>query len=272
MRNLLIRAASGIVYVALILVSTFYLSWGGLLLATLLGSFAIIEWQLFKPSYVSVRSASFGIAILVLSLYLFGNFPGQGISETRLYLTLLLGLSLMLINLCLLAFDRKDEGLSQLFHHIVGLVYLIPPLLSLALLAEEPWLLAGIFIIIWSFDSFAYLVGRFLGKHKLMPKISPKKTWEGFIGGLFFALLSAYLLDQFGAVDIISTWQWLLLGFIVVISSTFGDLFESALKRSHGLKDSGNFMPGHGGILDRIDSLLFAMPLAYLFIELTQHL
>lgn len=272
MWNLLIRAASGSVYVALILFSTFYLSWGGVLLATLLGSFALIEWQLFKPSVVSARSSSFAIAILVLTLYLFGNFPGEIISNTRLYLALILGLGLMLINICLLAFDQEDEGLSQLFHHLVGLLYLIPPLLSLALLSKEPWLLAGIFIMIWSFDSFAYLVGRFMGKHKLMPKISPKKTWEGFVGGLLFGLLSAYLLDSFAGVDSINTWQWLLLGLIVVISSTFGDLFESALKRAHNLKDSGNFMPGHGGILDRIDSLLFAMPLAYLFIELTQHL
>jgi len=221
---------------------------------------------------VSVRSASFAIAVLVLSLYLFGNFPEQELSETRLYLALILGLGLMLINICLLAFDQEDECLSQLFHYVLGLVYIIPPLLSLALLSKEPWILAGIFIMIWSFDSFAYLVGRFFGKHKFMPKISPKKTWEGFFGGLLFALLSAYLLDRFAGVAAINTWQWLLLGIIVVISSTFGDLFESALKRSHDLKDSGNFMPGHGGILDRIDSLLFAMPLAYLFIELTQHL
>ena len=272
MRNLLIRAASGSVYVALILFSTFYLSWGGLLLAALLGSFAIIEWQLFKPSSVSSRSSAFAIAILVLTLSLFGNFPGQIISESKLFLSLLLGLSLMLTNLCLLAFNQKDQGLSQLFHHLAGLIYLIPPLLSLALLAKEPWLLAGIFIMIWCFDSFAYLVGRFLGKRKLMPKISPKKTWEGLIGGLFFTMLSAYLLALYSGIESISLWQWLVLSIIVVISSTFGDLFESALKRSHGLKDSGNFMPGHGGILDRIDSLLFAMPMAYLFFELTQHL
>jgi phosphatidate cytidylyltransferase len=85
-------------------------------------------------------------------------------------------------------------------------------------------------------------------------------------------MLSAYLLALYSGIESISLWQWLVLSIIVVISSTFGDLFESALKRSHGLKDSGNFMPGHGGILDRIDSLLFAMPMAYLFFELTQHL
>lgn len=272
MRNLLVRAASGSVYVAVILFCTFYLSWGGFLLAALLGSFALIEWQLFKPSNLSVRSSAFGIAILLLCLYLFGNFPGQIISTTRLYLSLFLGLSLMLINLSLLAFDQDDEGQSQLYHHMVGLFYIIPPLLSLALLAQEPWLLAGIFIMIWAFDSFAYLVGRYLGKNKLMPKISPKKTWEGFFGGLIFSGLSAYLLSLYTGVDSLQTWHWLLLSLIVVISSTFGDLFESSLKRSHGLKDSGNFMPGHGGILDRIDSLLFAMPMAYLFIELTQHL
>jgi phosphatidate cytidylyltransferase len=124
------------------------------------------------------------------------------------------------------------------------------------------YLIIGIFILIWVNDSFAYLVGKTLGRHKLFPSVSPKKTIEGSLGGLLFALVGAYFLGRF--VPVLEITQWILLGLILVIMGSFGDLIESKFKRAAGIKDSGAILPGHGGMLDRLDSLVFAAPFAYL--------
>ena len=125
-------------------------------------------------------------------------------------------------------------------------------------------LLVGFFIIIWGNDTFAYLSGMAFGKHKLFERISPKKTWEGTIGGCVFAVIAAIVLS-FIYKDF-NVFEWMGFALTIIIFGTFGDLFESMIKRTIGLKDSGNIMPGHGGILDRFDSILIAAPFAYLYI------
>lgn len=127
------------------------------------------------------------------------------------------------------------------------------------------FLLVSILIIVWCNDIFAYLSGSFLGKHKLFERISPKKTWEGFFGGLLFAMLAAYLLSMLS--DTFTITEWLVLSIIIVITATIGDLSESMLKRNAGVKDSGSLMPGHGGILDRFDAVLFATPFVFVYIK-----
>lgn len=124
------------------------------------------------------------------------------------------------------------------------------------------YLIMGIFIMIWVNDSFAYLVGRTLGKRPLFPSVSPKKTIEGALGGLVFALVAAVVLGS--VAPVLRTTQWLALAVVLVSMGTFGDLVESKLKRVAGVKDSGAILPGHGGMLDRLDSLVFAAPFAYL--------
>jgi phosphatidate cytidylyltransferase len=109
------------------------------------------------------------------------------------------------------------------------------------------------------------LTGSFFGKHKLFERISPKKTWEGFFGGLLFALLSAYVLSLFSAS--LSYTEWLVLATVIVLAATIGDLSESMLKRNAGVKDSGNLMPGHGGVLDRFDAVLFATPFVFIYLK-----
>lgn len=266
MENLGVRALSGSVYVVAIFAGIFLPPWGVVILAAVLGSIAWLEWQFFRPEKPSQSLASHGISILLIALFLFSNVPE--VNPLTRFLLLGAGTILFISLLLQLAFRKNTEDpMGRLGHTIFGLVYLIPALVFLTLLGKEPWLLASIFIMIWSFDSFAYLSGRFLGKHKLMPSISPNKTWEGFIGGSLFVLLASYLQFTYLPEINLSLWQWLVLGMLVIASSTLGDLFESALKRMHDLKDSGNFMPGHGGILDRIDSLLFAMPVSYLFLN-----
>ena len=124
------------------------------------------------------------------------------------------------------------------------------------------FLIMGIFVLIWINDSFAYLVGRTVGRTKLFPRVSPKKTVEGAVGGLVFTLIGTYFLAKYEPV--LSPDQWLILAVVIVAFGTLGDLIESKLKREAGVKDSGAILPGHGGLLDRLDSLIFAAPFAYL--------
>lgn len=124
----------------------------------------------------------------------------------------------------------------------------------------------GLLFILWASDTGAYFAGTLFGKRKLFERISPKKSWEGFFGGAFLALVFAYGLAQY--FDIFTLAQWIVIGLIIIIGGTFGDLVESLLKRSIEIKDSGTSLPGHGGFLDRFDGLLISMPFIVAFIEL----
>lgn len=148
------------------------------------------------------------------------------------------------------AFSRT--GLSSLLPH-PGIIF-------------SPGIIIGFFLLVWANDTGAYLTGMSLGRHKLMERISPKKTWEGFFGGLVIAAIVAFFLT--GWLGVISNYQWVAVSIIISVTGTYGDLVESMLKRSTGVKDSGSVMPGHGGFLDRFDSTLTAFPLVYLFITL----
>lgn len=139
------------------------------------------------------------------------------------------------------------------------------------ILANNPYLLLALFITIWVNDSGAYCVGsltakRKNGNHKMFPRISPAKSWEGLIGGILFAILAGYIYYVVGWID--NLVLALSLGFIIAVTGTFGDLMESLMKRTIGVKDSGKFMPGHGGVLDRFDSILLATPVVYMVIML----
>lgn len=119
-----------------------------------------------------------------------------------------------------------------------------------------------LFVLIWSSDSFAYFAGKLFGKHKMAPKISPKKTWEGYAGGVILTLILSFFIEKYNA-DLRG--NWVVVGFLVAVFAPIGDLVESQLKRSFGAKDSGNIIPGHGGILDRLDSFIITVPVVYLY-------
>jgi phosphatidate cytidylyltransferase len=118
--------------------------------------------------------------------------------------------------------------------------------------------------LVWINDIFAYLSGTFFGRHKLFERVSPKKTWEGALGGLVFAMAAAWGFSQLS--DLFTLPVWLLYAALLVVTATFGDLVESMLKRNMGVKDSGTIFPGHGGVLDRFDAVLFAAPFAFVFL------
>lgn len=136
------------------------------------------------------------------------------------------------------------------------------------------WFVLSIFSIIWFYDSACYIVGSLIGKHKLAEKISPKKTWEGLIGGVAFTLAGGFFINKLPIpqLQIYAWWEWMILAFVIIIAATFGDLVESLFKRGFGIKDSGTIMPGHGGYLDRFDAFFFAVPFASMAIFLMDKL
>jgi phosphatidate cytidylyltransferase len=123
------------------------------------------------------------------------------------------------------------------------------------------------FILLWTNDTMAYLSGKFLGRHKLWERISPKKTWEGFFGGLVFTILAAFIIRYYAKMELPMV-LFLIIPIVVSVFGTLGDLAESHLKRQAGVKDSGNIMPGHGGVLDRFDGILLSVPALFLFLSL----
>lgn len=124
-----------------------------------------------------------------------------------------------------------------------------------------------LFILIWASDTFAYLTGKFLGKHKMAPKISPKKTWEGFAGGVVFTLILGFFIEKYFPE---MRGNWTVVGLLVSVFAPLGDLMESQLKRNFGVKDSGRLIPGHGGVLDRLDSFIICAPVVYLYFVLSR--
>lgn len=171
-------------------------------------------------------------------------------------------------------FVRRTDMVQSLIITVTGLLYIILPLSLILFLTRNqltgfqynPEILIGTLFIIWTYDTGAYISGILLGKHKMAPSISPKKSWEGFFGGMIFAVLVAYIFSEF--TDLLNFYDWIILSIIIVLTGTVGDLFESLLKREAGVKDSGKIMPGHGGILDRFDSILMITPFVFLYIYL----
>lgn len=178
-----------------------------------------------------------------------------------------------LILLIVPMFQLKNQPLLSASFTFLGIVYVGLPVAVFNLLAYHPYtngfdyqVILFLFLILWLNDTGAYITGKLFGKHKLFPRISPKKSWEGLAGGLLMAFLVTWLSKPLFP-EIPGLHLWILCP-IIVITGTFGDLVESSWKRAAGVKDSGKLMPGHGGILDRFDSLIFAAPAAYITITL----
>ena len=179
-------------------------------------------------------------------------------------------------------YRRKDKPFDSLAHTLFALVYiglpfaLIPfaafgktgleSLIQESRLVFSPGIIIGFLLLQWANDTGAYLSGMAIGRHRLMERISPKKSWEGFFGGMITSVLADWLLS--GWLGVVDTTGWIIISLLISVAGTYGDLVESMLKRSMGVKDSGTVMPGHGGFLDRFDSALLSFPLVYLFLTL----
>lgn len=262
MSNLLTRAISGLVYVSLFLFAILYSANSYITLTTIFGVICIWEYsKLIKSKNILPYLFLGGM------VYFFIN-PIDGFSsETTLGATIVGSIILIY-----LLFSHQKIKYDTIFQRLfLQLIYLTLPfyfLISIPFIfgEYEPEILICTLIFIWVNDSFAYLVGKNFGKTKLFESVSPKKTIEGFIGGLVFSLIAAFFMSQQHDNPKIGILDWMMVAAILSIFGTIGDLIESKFKRQANIKDSGNIMPGHGGLLDRLDSLFFAAPFVYLYL------
>ena len=264
MKNLLLRTLTGTVYVSLVVAGIliksdlFFLLFGTLMALSLYEFYGLIGASkkasvnpylnslagilLFFPTYFYVKGAVGADFFILYPLYLTAVFVAE-------------------------LYRKKEDPLQNLAYTFLGQIYIALPFTLLNLLAFQadgtggmqyyPMLVLALFVFIWTNDTGAYLVGITIGKHRLFERISPKKSWEGFFGGLVFAALSSLIFYHFAPE--IPYYHWIGIAVVVVIFGTWGDLVESLMKRTLNVKDSGNALPGHGGFLDRFDSLLLAV-------------
>ncbi|XLS28295.1 phosphatidate cytidylyltransferase [Flavobacteriaceae bacterium M23B6Z8] len=266
MKELFKRSITGILYVFLLLAAAMLNTEAFNFLFLVFGLVCLYEFKkIIKLSGYYIFLAFLGLWWLFI--YLIEDF------HQKKSLALLLLAATLLTNLFLLSelFGKKATKYSNAGRFAISLFYIGTGCIFLTMIPYYEYhfakfLIIGIFILIWVNDSFAFLVGKTLGKNKLFPSVSPKKTIEGFAGGLVFALIAAFVLSRYHKDLYI--WQWFILAVVVVLTGTLGDLIESKFKRMAGVKDSGAILPGHGGLLDRLDSLVFAAPFAYLTLQI----
>lgn len=261
---MLTRAIFGAIYVAIIIAGILcgnYAFMGLLLLLSTLGVNEFItmtqgksqEQTHCKGSSLTTCLDVFGAGLLVITFWVGIRFI-PGVICCLLYLVIRLIVQLYL---------PSQNALRSLARSCMAQLYVALPIALMSFVyALNPKMLLLLFALVWVNDTFAYLCGRALGRHKFWERISPKKTWEGFIGGLLFTMLAGFMcgiylsnhLNGFGPISLT------IVALTASIAGTYGDLIESLLKRTMGVKDSGSLIPGHGGILDRIDSILLVIP------------
>ncbi|WBV59504.1 phosphatidate cytidylyltransferase [Chryseobacterium camelliae] len=286
-KNLIQRTVSGIVYVAIIvlcvtplgaqlinsispdLVKQQYLYYGLITFLMLVGTWECVKIVQFGDGYekwIVLPLIAFIFYLFSKRYFNYGFFFDFRLSE-------ILAIVLILIAVVTL-FKYSNELYYDSGKLIFTVIYVALPF-SFALglpkftSYDDTFSLEVLFlfILIWSSDTFAYLTGKFFGKHKMAPKISPKKTWEGYFGGVVLTLVLSYFIEHHHS-DLRG--NWMVVGFLVAAFAPLGDLVESQLKRNFGVKDSGNIIPGHGGVLDRLDSFLICVPVVYLYFILAK--
>lgn len=271
MKKLSKRALSGLVFVSVLIFSILFSKITFISLFFILMLFCLYEFQKMIQ-LKSVFPYTIGILFFIFSNILnVEDIPSRMIFEyvgVALFLTIFISFASIL-------FAKKEEVISHLGKIFLSIIYIVVPF---TLIVQIPFLnmqysyvnttILGVFILIWVNDTFAFLIGKNFGKHKLLERISPNKTIEGFVGGMVFTFIVCFILaNQFTILSLI---QWIVIAGIVSIFGVLGDLIESMFKRQAGVKDSSNFIPGHGGFLDRFDSVIFAAPFIFIYLQFVQ--
>ena len=260
------RALTGAAYVALTSGAAIAGAWTTLLLFLPVCIIAAREWHQLMGAGEEDRPGGVEHMVLAASTYL-----AIGIIPMVKGWTIAHAAAVLLMSMVILAYGMMRKGMAgpgAVFSgYIATIGYIALPFsLTTALLEDGPQPFLGFMFLLWTSDTGAYLVGRAIGRTKLMPAVSPGKTWEGLLGGVALTMVVGWMLSQYWTV--LSPSQWMVGAAAVAVTATLGDLLESAFKRARGVKDSGTVLPGHGGIMDRFDGFLLAAPAMLLVIRM----
>ncbi len=283
MKNLIIRAITGAVFVAIMVVGISFRPDVMILLFAAITGLTI--WEFAGLVNQSENVAVNRFISTAAGIYFFLAVAGycSGLTPSAAFVPYLLTVVYLLVSELYL---KQTNPINNWAYTMLSQMYIALPFSMINVLAFRStpdgnvtfeWLLPlSLFIFLWTNDTGAYCSGSLLGRHKLFPRISPGKSWEGSIGGAVFVMIAAAIIyflnvgQTDGLVAGMPLWQWLGLGLVVVVFGTWGDLVESLFKRTLGIKDSGNILPGHGGMLDRFDSSLMAIPAAVVYLYTLQ--
>lgn len=281
--NLIIRAITGAVFVAIMVVGISFRPDVMILLFAAITGLTI--WEFTGLVNQSENVAVNRFISTAAGIYFFLAVAGycSGLTPSAAFVPYLLTVVYLLVSELYL---KQTNPINNWAYTMLSQMYIALPFSMINVLAFRStpdgnvtfeWLLPlSLFIFLWTNDTGAYCSGSLLGRHKLFPRISPGKSWEGSIGGAVFVMIAAAIIyflnvgQTDGLVAGMPLWQWLGLGLVVVVFGTWGDLVESLFKRTLGIKDSGNILPGHGGMLDRFDSSLMAIPAAVVYLYTLQ--
>lgn len=267
MSNLVQRTITGIIFLVVVIGAialskvSFFILFELIIVGAMYEFYALAEKKKFKPQKI------YGIVIGTI-VFAANYFFAQNLIGAKV----LLGIIPLIISVFIIELYRKSEYVFvNIGFTLLGILYIAVPfsfanyVVHTNDISYSSQLLLGFFFLTWSFDTLAYVFGVSFGKHRLFERISPKKSWEGFIGGLISSIGVAYVISLFFTeLDFI---HWAVLSVLISVFGTYGDLVESSYKRNIDEKDSGSILPGHGGVLDRFDAVVFTLPLFYLYLQ-----
>ncbi|MGO4821304.1 MULTISPECIES: phosphatidate cytidylyltransferase [unclassified Flavobacterium] len=279
MNETLKRSISGAIYIILLIASILYSTESFFILFGVFLLIATVEFcnlvQINKIVPVLIASISYALFYQI-------TFAKEGtlylLRFSKTFDLAILFSTLFVFAKCIhFLFDTKVSKIDSFSKYVYLVGYIILPFIIITKIpfgkdGYNPKILISIFILIWTNDTFAYIVGKSIGRTKLFERISPKKTIEGFMGGVVFAVIISYLIAiYFIEIAEEKIYIWIIIALIVGVFGTIGDLIESKFKRTAGVKDSGKIMPGHGGVLDRLDSVIFVAPIVFLFYQILNY-
>ncbi len=266
--NLTQRIIAGLFGSALIIAAVCINPWTYCAVFFVICLFSLLEFYKLAGLDGALPQKTFG-TICGVCIFLLSFFIEKGIISYRYYFVIFPVVSCVYMIKLYKKFERKP--FTNIAYTFLGIFYVSVPFSLLNMAAFEGGaynyeIIFGCLFILWASDTGAYFAGTFFGRRKLFERISPKKSWEGFVGGAALALIFAYGLSRY--FNSLSLAQWIVVGLIIIVGGTFGDLVESLLKRSIEIKDSGSSIPGHGGFLDRFDGLLISAPFIVAYLEI----
>ncbi len=269
MKSLLIRAITGILFITVVIASIFLSDMVLFNVFLLFTCIALYEYRsLLLPEKINL---SIFFYVISLSIYFIVSYTKLwNIFTTTMLLSLILVLLFLLFAVEL--FRKQENPFTNIAYSILGIIWIVLPF-SLVnriplMLPEGKYFLLALFVFVWMYDTFAYCIGSLFGKHRLIERVSPKKSWEGTIGAAILTIAVAFFMPKILPMLPLTIVQWIIFAVIIVVIGTIGDLMESLFKRQLSVKDSGSILPGHGGILDRFDSVLFLLPFVSLYLIL----